>query len=439
MSCNRAASVWRLAVKYSICKRSSRPRPASQEPVTLGPEAHKSAQGFSASSIGMPRKKARQSDGGATASAYVKSEDEGDDDAQPEPTDRPTLPHHLQVQHDYMVAGEHLNYNTSTVTSALAYLGLGIDNQWDLDEFKRAFRAEVAWISKDTATSEEDMEFDLQGIDPAIANAFRRILLAEVPTMAIEHVFIINNTSIIPDEMLAHRLGLIPIKADAALFQENAAADVGTENNCIIFKLKADCKKRVPSGTIVNDSVFSRQLVWLPKGSEIPDETKCKFSGTQHSLMPEGCAPVHDDILIAKLRPGQGFEVECVATKGNGAEHAKWSPVATAWYRLLPEVALLDDITGADAEELAEKLPGLFTLDKSGAAVVGSARDFPQLHEKVRALANEERWRDRMQLRKRKDHFIFTVQSTGILPPDELFIRSVDELSAKCGRLLERL
>ena len=43
----------------------------------------------------------------------------------------------------------------------------------------------------------EEMEFDLIGADPAIANALRRILLAEVPTVAIEHVFMVNNTSII--------------------------------------------------------------------------------------------------------------------------------------------------------------------------------------------------------------------------------------------------
>ena len=41
------------------------------------------------------------------------------------------------------------------------------------------------------------MEFDLINIDPAITNAIRRILMAEVPTMAIEHVFYVNNTSII--------------------------------------------------------------------------------------------------------------------------------------------------------------------------------------------------------------------------------------------------
>jgi DNA-directed RNA polymerase I and III subunit RPAC1 len=63
------------------------------------------------------------------------------------------------------------------------------------------------------------MEFDMIGIDASIANAFRRILLAEIPTMAIEKVYINNNTSVIQDEVLAHRLGLIPLKADPTKFK----------------------------------------------------------------------------------------------------------------------------------------------------------------------------------------------------------------------------
>ena len=65
---------------------------------------------------------------------------------------------------------------------------------------------------------ELEMEFDLVGVDAAIANAFRRILIAEVPTMAIETVYVFNNTSVIHDEVLSHRLGLIPIKADPGRF-----------------------------------------------------------------------------------------------------------------------------------------------------------------------------------------------------------------------------
>lgn len=63
------------------------------------------------------------------------------------------------------------------------------------------------------------MEFDLIGVDPSIANALRRILLSEIPTMAIEQVYIWNNSSIIQDEVLAHRLGLIPLLVDPREFQ----------------------------------------------------------------------------------------------------------------------------------------------------------------------------------------------------------------------------
>jgi DNA-directed RNA polymerase I and III subunit RPAC1 len=84
----------------------------------------------------------------------------------------------------------------------------GVDDSWDIEKFRKSFKVVISELTK------ENIEFDLIGIDAAIANAFRRILIAEVPSMAIEDVFILNNTSIMHDEVLAHRLGLIPIKAD---------------------------------------------------------------------------------------------------------------------------------------------------------------------------------------------------------------------------------
>ena len=57
--------------------------------------------------------------------------------------------------------------------------------------------------------SESEVEFDLIGVDASIANTLRRILIAEVPTLAIESCFIYNNTSIMHDEILAHRMGLV--------------------------------------------------------------------------------------------------------------------------------------------------------------------------------------------------------------------------------------
>ena len=80
------------------------------------------------------------------------------------------------------------------------------------------------------------------GIDAAIANAFRRILIAEVPTMAIEKVYIYNNTSIIQDEVLSHRLGLIPLKADPRKFVPLTNEDFTTENT-FVFSLQVTCER----------------------------------------------------------------------------------------------------------------------------------------------------------------------------------------------------
>ncbi len=83
----------------------------------------------------------------------------------------------------------------------------------------------------------EEMVFDLIGADASLANALRRILLAEVPTMAIETVHLFANSSILHDEVLAHRLGLVPILADPALFEELPSGAEATEHNTLVFDM----------------------------------------------------------------------------------------------------------------------------------------------------------------------------------------------------------
>ena len=80
------------------------------------------------------------------------------------------------------------------------------DEEFSLDTWRAGFKIKVLEICED------ELVFDMSGVDVAISNALRRILLSEVPTMAIEKVFITNNNGVLRDELLAHRLGLIPIK-----------------------------------------------------------------------------------------------------------------------------------------------------------------------------------------------------------------------------------
>ena len=60
--------------------------------------------------------------------------------------------------------------------------------------------------------TENTMRFQLQGVDESVANSLRRAMIAEVPTLAIENVEVEDNSTMVHDEYLAHRMGLIPIK-----------------------------------------------------------------------------------------------------------------------------------------------------------------------------------------------------------------------------------
>lgn len=126
---------------------------------------------------------------------------------------------------------------------------------------------------------DEEIVFDLIGAEPPLANALRRILIAEIPTMAIEKVELWQNTSIIPDENLAHRLGLIPIAADPRQFEFKASPTKPYDaTNSLRFKLHVVCSKKNPGAKVQiknaqdedahynHANVYSGDLEWIPIG-----------------------------------------------------------------------------------------------------------------------------------------------------------------------------
>ena len=124
---------------------------------------------------------------------------------------------------------------------------------WTPELFSKLTNIEIKSKTK------EELVFDITGVDPTLVNTLRRIMIAEIPTMAIETVIINQNTSIIPDEVLAHRLGLIPILADADDFEEKKENEDFNEKNCIKFTLNVKCEKN-KNGIINNEQIFSRDL-----------------------------------------------------------------------------------------------------------------------------------------------------------------------------------
>ena len=92
---------------------------------------------------------------------------------------------------DALSTPTHVLMQTMTADAANMFMALGIDNSWSWENFLKGFQLHINSLDGDT------LEFDIIGIDASIANSQRRILISEVPTMAIEHVFFVNNTSII--------------------------------------------------------------------------------------------------------------------------------------------------------------------------------------------------------------------------------------------------
>lgn len=344
------------------------------------------------------------------------------------------LPPHLEDQRTRMFMRRDAPAHTSTVEAAGAYAACRLENSFTLERFQETFQIKIMSLN------EEEAVFDLIGIDAALANAFRRILLAEVPTMAIEKVFILNNTSMIQDEVLAQRLGLIPIRADPRKFNYRHAEEDADATNVISFRLMVKCTKRRGGGKantvgsssssggvegdsdVIGASCTSGDLEWIPQGDQ--DEL----------FQDSPVRPVHDDILIARLRPGQEIELEAWCEKGLGKTHAKWSPVCTASYRLLPELKLYGP---DDAPPLPDRRPPSAFDAPAGASVAIASR--PRACSMRREVVRQPGWDERVQLARVKDHFIFSVESTGALPPEELFSEAVKVLMQKAINLAQLL
>ncbi len=151
-------------------------------------------------------------------------------------------------------------------------------------------------ISKDS----EKISIKLKGVPLQYANALRRVCLNGVPVFAIDTVDIIQNTSVLPDEGLAHRLGLIPLKTDLKRFNEPSKCDCQSESGC------SNCK------------------VLLVLDSGEAEESRSVLS-SELSSEDETVKPTSDKIPIVQLAPGQQIKIECYARLGRGTEHAKWN------------------------------------------------------------------------------------------------------------------
>jgi DNA-directed RNA polymerase I and III subunit RPAC1 len=253
--------------------------------------------------------------------------------------------------------------------------------------------------------------------------------------MAIDKVVLYQNTSVLHDEILSHRLGLLPILADPELFDFKEDNEAFNENNTLKFYINIKCTRKteftnsedLSSGELPfdryldNHYVYASNLSWEPIGDQAS-----KFKGKTIKIL-------HDKILIAKLGENQEIEAEVYCTKNIGKVHTKWSPVSTAFYRLFPEVKILKPVTGEQAVEIKSLCPtGVFDIEdlkgsKGKRLTVANEMNCTT----CRACINHETLGSNFELGKTQNRYHFTVESVGVLEPAQIFSKALEVLREK--------
>ena len=249
-----------------------------------------------------------------------------------------------------------------------------------------------------------EMSFLLSDASPALANAIRRIVLEEVPTLAIEKVEFSNNNSILYDEVIAHRLGLTPLSSDLETYVLPDQCSCEGEG-CARCMVELSLKEKGPGGV---------------------------KAGSIKSKDPK-VIPVHTEMPIVKLLKGQEIEFVATAVLGTGKDHAKWVP-GNIWYNYLPKVTINQKSKKLD--ECRDQYPQeIFKPDGSIDTEALKKPDVdPKLIDACAGVCD-----DVISVEYDENSFVFHVESWGQLNPVEIVSAALDKLDEKFGQFEENL
>jgi DNA-directed RNA polymerase subunit D len=267
-----------------------------------------------------------------------------------------------------------------------------------VEKEEEGYKMEVKLISKDKENNK--ICFVLKNSNPGFANAIRRAILEEVPTMAIEDIEFRDNSSAFYDEIISHRLGLMPLKTDLKSYSLPSLCSC-KKKGCAKCQLKMTLEAKGPCVV---------------------------YAGDIKSKDPK-VKPVYPKMPIVKLLKGQKIEAEMVAVLGKGKTHAKWSP-GLVYYSYEPKITVKND------EKLLEKFrdkypPQIF--DKHG-KIDESLINNPNLVDAVDGVCDEL-----VKVEYNDNNFVFYLESWGQLEPKEIVQKAAAILKNRYKRFAEEI
>lgn len=228
----------------------------------------------------------------------------------------------------------------------------------------------------------------IRGTNSSFVNALRRTAIEEVPTLAIEDVEIRKNSSVLYDEMIGLRLGLIPLTTDLSSYNLPEEC-VCKGEGCAQCQLKLTLKAQGPGIVHASELVSS--------------DPKVK--------------PVYPEMPITKLLKGQKLEIEATAKLGTGRQHMKWAP-GLVYYKHLPKIKVGST---DNAAEIVKRFDDEVKAQGNKLVVDESA-----LLSSVRLDSSEELSEGAIKLEQNDTDFVFMIESWGQLTPEHILAKAAD-------------
>ncbi|MEM2954612.1 MAG: DNA-directed RNA polymerase subunit D [Candidatus Nanoarchaeia archaeon] len=233
---------------------------------------------------------------------------------------------------------------------------------------------------------ENKLIFIVEGVGPALINAIRRAAMYEVPVLAIEDVYVLQNSSVLYDEIIAHRLGLIPLTTNLKTY--NLPSECSCKGKlCAKCSVKGYLKAKGPVTVYAEDLKFKDPSVKV----------------------------IYPKMPLVKLLEGQEIELEFVAILGKGKEHSKWSP-CHIWYRPIPTF----EISKINLDEL--EIPKEVYEVKGKFLEIKDWENWQQSYEAILEKANAE-------VSYKNDAFVFFLEPWGQLNSKTILEESLTILS----------
>jgi DNA-directed RNA polymerase subunit D len=241
----------------------------------------------------------------------------------------------------------------------------------------------------------------IEGVHPYFVNALRRTLLAEVPKLAIDRVTFYDNTSALFDEMLSHRLAMLPIPTDPSTLNMVGQVDAeGKPTYVVRYTLTKEGPCVVMSGDLeCEDKAFAI------KDPKIP---------------------------IVDLLAGQRLILEAEAVLGDGTQHAKWQVCSAAGYKYFPH-ATIDNrkIKPEQAKMAVERTPaGILGLE-GGKLVVLQPDQVNRADEAAKICG------DGFVITHDDRKFLFQFETDGSLKAEDALMKALDLLKERFMRFQE--